>query len=129
MHCSVIIALIHYACKYSVSSCALEDRSSSILILLCISKPHLVQAGLNTSVANHTCAWTHSCKNGGYCYFMCLYPVVISKSIPVSEYWHKYSMLKLSSMSHSSMLILAHILKNNFNSAYCPCSIVTSTSD
>ena len=51
----------------------------NVLILLCISKPHRIQAGPNTSVANHKHAWTQSCKNGGYCYFMHLCPVVIRK--------------------------------------------------
>ena len=49
-------------------------------------------------------------------------------SISVSEYWHKYPALKLSSISHSSALILVHIIKNNFNSAYCPDSTVTGES-
>ena len=62
-------------------------------------------------------------------YFTYLYPVVINNSIPVLECWHKYPALKLSSISCSSALILVHIIKNNFNSAYCPCSIVTGTSD
>ena len=70
----------------------------SVLILLCIRKPHLVQVGLNASVANHTRAWIHICKNGGYHYFMHLCPVVIRKSIPVLECWHKYAALKLSSI-------------------------------
>ena len=94
-----------------------------------LSKRHLVQAGLSMRVTNHTCAWTHTCKNGGYCYFTYLYPVVINNSIPLLEYLHKYPALKLSSISQSSALTLVHIIKNNFNSAYCPCSIVTGTSD
>ena len=104
------------------------NSTSSVLHLLCISKLHLVQ-GLSTRLVNHTCAWTHACKNGGYHYFTCLYQVVISNSISVLEYWHKYPALKLSSISWSSALILAYIIKNNFNSPYCPVSIVTSTSD
>ena len=87
MHANTVLVAVHW-----------RINLSSILILLCISKPHLVQAGINTSVANHTRAWTHSCKNGGYYYFMRLCPVVIRKSSPVSEYWHKYSALKLSSI-------------------------------
>ena len=103
---------------------------SSILLLLHISKPHLVPAGMSTRVANHTHAWIHMCKNGGYHYFKRLFSVVISNSNPLSEYRHKYPTLKLSSMSRSSALILVHIIKNNFNSAYCSCLIVTgSTSD
>ena len=86
MHANTVLVAVHWRIDLS-----------SVLILLCISKPHLVQAGLNMSVANHTRAWTH-CKNGGYCCFMCLCPVVIRKSIPVSEYWHKYPALKLSSI-------------------------------
>ena len=83
-----------------------------------------------TRVADHTCACRHMCKNGGYRYFKRLCPVVISNSNPLSEYWHKYPTLKLSSMSHSSALIMVCMIKNNFNSAYCPCLIVTgSTSD
>ena len=61
-------------------------------------------------VANYTRACTHTCKNGDYCYFKRLYPVVISNSIPVLEYWHNYPMLKLSSTSCSSALILVHIV-------------------
>ena len=42
------------------------------------------------------------------------------------KYWQKYHMLKLlSSLPHSNTLILAHIIKNNFNRAYCTGSIVT----
>ena len=41
------------------------------------------------TVVNHTCAWIRTCKNGGYHYFRHLCSVVISNSIPVSEYWHK----------------------------------------
>ena len=62
----------------------------------------------------------HTCKNGCYHCFRRLCPVVISNSIPMLEYWFKYPALKLSSISQSSALILAHII---FNSAYCPCSI------
>ena len=106
--------------------CALEDQSfEHTILLLCISKPHLVQASMSTRLSNHTCAWIHTYKNGGYRYFKHLCPVVISNSNPVSEYWHEYPALKLSSMSHSSALILVHIIKNNFNSTYCPCLIVT----
>ena len=98
----------------------------NILLLLCISKPHLVQASTSTRVANQACAWTHTCKNGGYHYFKGLCPVVISNSNPLLEYWNKYPTLKLSSMSHSSALILERIIKNNFNSLYCSCLIVTA---
>ena len=81
------------------------------------------------TVANHTHAWTQTYKNGDYHYFTHLWPVVISNSNLVSEYWHKYPTLKLSSISHSNALILAHIINNNFNSAYCPGSTVTGTLD
>ena len=91
---------------------------SRILVLLCISKPHLVQAATSMRVANHIHAWTHTRKNDGYRYLKRLCPVVISNSNPLSEYWHKYPALKLSSMPRSSALILAHIIKNNFNSVY-----------
>ena len=111
MHSSMNITLIHCACNYSVST--LRINLSSVLLLLRISKPHLVQAGLSTKVANHTHAWTHTCKNGGYCYFKHLCPVVMSYSNPVLEYWHKYPTLKLSSISHSGALILVHIIMNN----------------
>ena len=96
--------------------CALEDRwrsvdtsksTSSILLLLCVSKPHLVQ-GQSTRLANHMRVWTHMCKNGGNHYFTYVHPVVISNSMKVLEYWHKYPTLKLSSISHSSTLILVH---------------------
>ena len=107
--------------------CALD--LSSVLLILRIIKSHLVQASLSTRAANHTCAWTNTCKNGGYCYFKCLCPVVIGNSIPVLEYLHKYPALKLYSISHISALTLTHIIKNNFNTAYCPCSIVADTSD
>ena len=82
---------------------------------------------MSTSVVNHTRGWTHMCKTDGYRYFKCLCPVVISNSNPLSEYWHKYTVLKLSSMSRSSALILMHIIKNNFNSAYCLCIIITGS--
>ena len=36
-------------------------------------------------------------------------------------------MLKLSAMSRSNALILVHIIKNNFNIAYCACFIVTGS--
>ena len=95
----------------------------SILLLFCISKLYLVQAGMSTRVTNHTCAWAHMCKNRGHRYFKHHCPVVISNLNAVPEYWHKYPASKLSSMSRSSVLILAHIIKNNVNSAYCPCFI------
>ena len=59
----------------------------------------------------------HTCKKGGYHYFthLCLVAPVISNLVSVLEYWHKYPTLKLSSISHSRVLILAHIIKNNFN--------------
>ena len=97
MHCSVIIALICYACNYNGSMLCNEgsmgisrycNSASSVLLLL---KPHLVQ-GLSTRLANHTRAWTLTYKDGSYHYFTCLYPVVISNSISVLEYWHKYCM-------------------------------------
>ena len=101
---------------------------SSILLLLHISKPHLVQSGTSTRVANQACAWTHTYKNGGYHYFKHLCPVVISNSNPLLEYWHKYPTLKLSQCYiRSSALILEHIIKNNFNCAYCSCLIVTAS--
>ena len=96
--------------------CALEDLLRTLLPLR-ISKPYLVQAGTSTRVANHTRAWTHTCKNGGYHYFKRLCPVVISNSNPLSEFWHKYPTFKLSSMSRSTTLILAQIIKNNFNNS------------
>ena len=102
---------------------------SSILLILRIIKSHLVQASLSTRVANHTRAWTQTCKNGGYCYFKRLCPVVIGNSSPVLEYLHKYCALKLCSISRINALILTHIIMNNFNNAYCPCSIVVDTSD
>ena len=92
---------------------------ASYFYFVLVIKPHLVQAGTSMRVANHTRAWTHTCKNGGSCYFKHLCPVVISNLNHLLEYWHNYPMLKLSSMSCSSALILAHIIKNNFNSAYC----------
>ena len=61
------------------------NSTSNILLLLFISKPHLVQDH-STRLANHTHAITHMCKNGGYYYFTCFYPVVIHNSISVSEY-------------------------------------------
>ena len=102
--------------------CALEDRPFEHTTS---SKPHLVQAGLSTRVANYMCALTHMCKNGGYSCFGHLCPVVISNSIPLLEYWHKYPSLKLYSISRNSALILTLIIKNNFNSVHCSCSIVT----
>ena len=78
---------------------------SIILFLLRVSKPHLVQAGTSTRVANYTRAWTHTCKNGGYRYLKLLCPVVISNSNPLSEYWHKYPALKLSSMCDSRIFV------------------------
>ena len=131
MHCSMIIALIHYACNYSASMLCTGgsmgisryfNSTLSILLLLRISKPKLVQ-GLSKRLTNQMHAWTHMCKDGGYHYFTPLYPVVISNSISVSGYWHKYPALKLSSTSLSSTLILAHIIKKNFNSASCPGSL------
>ena len=70
------------------------NSTSSILFLLRISKLHLVQ-GLSMRLANpnHTRAWTHTCKNDGDHDFMCLYLVVISNSISMLEYWHKYPVL------------------------------------
>ena len=41
----------------------------SVLLLLNISMPHLVQADLSMRVANSTHAWTHTYKIGGYSYF------------------------------------------------------------
>ena len=67
------------------------NSTSSVLLLLCIGKPDLVK-GPSTRLANHTHALIHTCKNGGYRYFTCLYPQVISNS--VSLYWHKYPVLK-----------------------------------
>ena len=100
----------------------------STLLLLCINKAHLVH-GLSTTLTNHMDAWAHMCKDDGYCSFTCLYPVVISTLISVSEYWHKYPALKLFSISPSSALILLCIIKNNFNRACCPGSNVTGTLD
>ena len=75
MHANTMLDAVHW-----------RINLSSILHLLHISKHHLVQAGLSMRVANYTRAWTHTCKNGGYFYFKFLYVVVISNSIPVSEY-------------------------------------------
>ena len=115
------VALIHYVYNYSASTLCTEGSVFQTYYFYFV----LVSFTLFrlTEVANHTLAWTHMWKNGGYHY------LVISISIPVSEYWHKYPMLKLSSISCSSALILAHIIKNIFNSAYYPCLIVTGTSD
>ena len=93
--------------------CALEGQwdhhsTLSILLLLHISKPHVDQS-LSMRLPNYTCAKTHTCQNGGYHFFTRLYPVVISNSISVSECWHKYPMLTLSSISQSSALILLHV--------------------
>ena len=54
MHNSVVITLIRYACNYSAGYYTVHWRIdlSSMLLLLHISKPHLVQAGTNTRVAN-----------------------------------------------------------------------------
>ena len=82
---------------------------------------------MSTRVANQAHAWMHTCKIGGYHYFEHHCPVVVSNLNPLSEYWHKYPTSKLSSMSHSSALILAHIIKKNFNSGYCSCLIVTGS--
>ena len=138
MHSSMVIALIHYACNYNVSMLCTGgsigirrcfNSTLNVILLLHISKPHFVQ-GLSVILANHMHAWTHTCKNGGYSYFTCLYPVVSSNSNPVLQYWHKYPMLKLSSISRSSALILVHIIKNNFNSIIVQVlSIVIGTSD
>ena len=95
----------------------------SIVLLLRISKPHLVQAGRSSYKSSKS----HACKIGGYRYFkpLCLAIQILCRSIST-----KYPTLKLSSMSRSNALILAHIIKNNFNSAYCSYLIVTvSTSD
>ena len=54
----------------------------SILLLLRISKPYLAQAGRSTRVATES----HTCKNGGYRYFKCFCPAVISSLNPLSEY-------------------------------------------
>ena len=84
MDCSMIIVLIHYAYNYSSSVLCIGgsmgisryfNSTSSVLLLFRISKPHLVQ-GRSTRLANHMDAWTRTCKNGGYHYFMHLYPVV-----------------------------------------------------
>ena len=140
-HCSVITVLICYAQlrDYNTNTLCMQLQCQyavhwridllSLLLLLRISKPRLVQVGLNTIVENHTRAQTHTCMNGAYCYFKRLCPVVISNSIYVSEYWYRYPVLKLSSMSRCNALILALIVKNSFNSTYCQCSIVTGTSD
>ena len=77
---------------------------------------------MSTRVANHTHAWTHICKDGGYHCFRHLRPLVISNSNGSTV--TRISVLKLSTMSYSSVLILAHIIKNNFNSTYFSCLIV-----
>ena len=130
MRSSMIITLLRYACNYSTGLYTVHWRIDlySVLIPLCISKPHLDQTGTSTRVADHTCAWTHRCKNGVYHYFKRLCTVVISNLNPLSEYWCKYPTLKLSSLSCSSALILAHTIKNKFNSTYCSCLIVRGSS-
>ena len=121
-HSSIITVLISYTlqCDYSTNTLCMQLQCQyavhwkidllSVLLLFCISKLHLVQAGLSTRVADHTCAWIHMCKNGGYHNFMYLCPVVISNSISLSEYWHKHPTSKLSLMSCSSALILTYII-------------------
>ena len=123
----MIITLICYTCNYSVGWYAVHWRIdlSSILLLLCISKPHLVQACRSTRVAKHTRA--RMVVTAILSVFVQQYSVI---KIHCQSTSTKYPALKLSSMSCSSALILAHIIKNNFNSAYCSCLIVTvSTSD
>ena len=114
MHCSMVIALNHYAYNYSASMLCTGasigiskyyNSTSNVILPLHISKHHLVQ-DLSMRLVNHSRTWTHKCKNGIYCYFMCLNPVVISNSNPLLEYWHKYPTLKLSSVSRSSVLTL-----------------------
>ena len=91
MHCIAILAQIHYGCNYGASTLCNEKSmgnstylnfTSSILLLLCISKPHLIQ-DLSMKLANHMHARTHTFKNEDYCYFMCLYLAVISNSISI----------------------------------------------
>ena len=107
MHCSIITVLTCYAQQndYNTNMLCMQLQYqyavhwridfSSILLLLCISKPRLVQASMSMRVANHTRTWTHMCKNGGYHYFKCLCPVLIGNSNAVLLYQHKYPMLKL----------------------------------
>ena len=94
MHNSMTITLLRYACNYSAGWYAVHwgiDLSSILLLYISkphlvqagISKPHLVQAGTGTGVANQACAWTQKCKIGGCCYFKSLCPVVISNSNPL----------------------------------------------
>ena len=108
MHSSVIIyiALIHYTCNYSANTLCTWGLIFWALLLLRISKPHLVLAGLSKRKLDNMC------KNDGYRYFMHLSLVVISNSNSV--YCPKYPVLKLSSTSCNSALILAHIIKNEF---------------
>ena len=120
-HCNVITVLICYALQHDHSTNMLcmqlqcqyivhwRIDLSSILLLLHISKPHLVQAGLSTRVANHAHAWTHACKNGGYHYVF--YASLSSNSIPVSKYWHKYPIL---SVTQQCFNIGTHSVSNQF---------------
>ena len=84
MHCSMVITLKHYAYNYSASMLCTEasigiSKYYNSTFPLHISKHHLVQ-DLSMRLANNSRAWTHECKNGIYCYFTCLNPMVISNS-------------------------------------------------
>ena len=72
MHCSMVITLNHYAYNYSASTLCTGASiriskyyscTSNIILSLHISKSHLVK-DLNMRLVNHSCAWTHKCKNG-----------------------------------------------------------------
>ena len=51
------------------------------ILLLRISKPHLVQAG-----GLYESSKSHTCKNGGYPYFKHFCPAVISSLNPLTDY-------------------------------------------
>ena len=51
------------------------------ILLLRISKPHLVKAGRTVLGSK-----SHTCENGGYCYFKHYCPAVISDLNPLLEY-------------------------------------------
>ena len=130
-HCSIITVVIHNALQQDYSkiyygcnnnTCTLCTGGSirisrylnstlSILLLLYISKPHLVQAGLSMRLANYTSAQTQTCKNGGYHYFTHLYLVVISNSIPFSEYCTSIRIKAILNFTQQCFIISAHNLE------------------
>ena len=129
MHSRVISVSDQHAITVLVS-CTLEDRSFKHTTSTSYWQASLCLGWYEYKSSKSYICMAHTCKNGGYCYFKRHCPIVISNSNPVSEYWHRYPALKLSSMSRSSTYTLAHIIMNNFNSVYCPCLIATgSTTD